>query len=127
MSVYSNGENPYLSLRFLRNLNYVLDRPGTMAQAGQGAGRAGGRERDAQGGAGTSAKKQRSSSAGGPGRSKAHASGLEMIDPAYLHRGEGGAAGGPQLLAVLAVTHAWLCKESIAQLQVSRRALFSVF
>lgn len=117
MCVLYSGENPHLSLRFLRNLNYVLDKAGTIAQAKQQSqqGSVGVRGRETND-AKDSGTKKRTSSSGATTRTASD--GLEMIDPAYIHRGSGGAAGGPQLLAVLALTHAWLCKESIAQLQV---------
>ena len=107
--VYSRGDNPHLALRFLRNLNYVLDRGGV------------------EGGSDKTQTRQRGE--GGRSAGKVHTSrkaghtDTSMIDPALLHKPRGGSRGGPQLLAVLGITHAWLCKESLSQLQVTHAVL----
>lgn len=125
-----SGENPHLALRFLRNLNYALDQPSDKEPQHNKGKTATSRDRSK---IKTLTSSRTRSASGGMNRSNmsAQRGGLTtttkddahdlstMVNPALRRqRGEGVGAGGPQLLAVLGITNAWLCKESITQLQV---------
>mmetsp|Transcript_10613 Transcript_10613/g.16084 ORF Transcript_10613/g.16084 Transcript_10613/m.16084 type:complete len:900 (+) Transcript_10613:108-2807(+) len=96
--VKDSSVHPYLCTRFLKHLNYVLGPHDTHK-----------RNRNAKSVENISKAQKSKKSAAEPEK--------EVVP--QVHRGAGGTAGGPQLMSVLGLSHAALCRESIKQLKVT--------